>query len=87
MAKLLLSLGDRLSPRGVPVTHLRYQNGGCVRVSGKITGWAERQVADYLAELGVSKAVVKQYADRSYAFSNNVPDDVRQRIRNVLSSH
>ncbi|SHJ91914.1 hypothetical protein SAMN02745181_2770 [Rubritalea squalenifaciens DSM 18772] len=87
LSKLWFTLGDRLSPRGLPTVYLRYHEGECIRVSGKLTGWVERQVAEYLGELGVRMAFVKQYQDKSYAFSNNVPDAVRQRIRNVLNSH
>lgn len=81
----LFRIADSISPSGTPRIHLRIRNSKCTYVSGT-TSWARVQIEELLADRQIRTAVVKQLKEGKFVFSRNVPDDVRQRIRNLLVS-
>ena len=84
--RLIYGFGDAISPSGLPMVHLRYRQGKCSRILGAVPAWIMDQVGEILTESEVPRAVIKQMKDGRFRFSNSVPDEVRQRIRNLLVS-
>jgi hypothetical protein len=82
--RLLYKIGDAISPAGTPLVHLRYQNGCYHHVLGSLSGWALEEIAQILREAGVRKAVVKRMENGHFGFSRSVPEEIRQRLRNLL---
>lgn len=78
--------GDFISPTGIPRVHLRFQNGKCHSIRGQVPLWIRSDIASVLNEAEVSRAAIKQLADGRFHFSHSVPDDLRQKIRNLLAS-
>ena len=86
LAKLIFGFGDAISPSGIPWVHVRYHGKKCVCIFGSLPVWALGQIGEILHEHEVTKAVIKQIRDGSFRFSRGVPQEIRQKIRNVIVS-
>lgn len=84
--RVIYGFGDAISPSGLPMVHLRYRQGKCFCIFGAVPGWIMDQIREILTEADVPQAVIKQMKGGRFRFSNSVPDEVRQRIRNLLVS-
>ena len=82
--KLIFGFGDAISPSGLPQVHLRFKNGTCMCIFGQLPAWAIGQIGETLETAGVTKAVIKRMKNGSFRFSRSVPDNLRQRLRNML---
>ena len=82
--KLIYGFGDAISPSGLPKVHLRYRKGRCHLLFGALPSWARSGVADLLEENGISNAVIKLRKDGRFDFSRSVPEELKQRLRNLI---
>lgn len=82
--QLLYGFGDLISPAGVPRIHLRYRKGRCFEIRGSLPGWARSEIESALKEWGVSHAAIKQMKDGKFQFSRSVPEELRQKLRNLI---
>ena len=86
LAKLIFGFGDAISPAGIPWVHVRYRSGRVVCIFGSLPIWALNKLGEILRESDVPAAVIKQIRDEAFRFSRNVPQEIRQKIRNVIVS-
>ena len=84
--QLIYGFGDAISPSGLPLVHIRYRNGRCVCIFGKLPSWVLQQIEEILTEHEVVRAVIKQMQNGSFRFSRSIPQEIRQRMRNVIVS-
>ena len=84
--QLIYGFGDAISPSGLPLVHIRFRNGSCVCIFGKLPSWVLQQNEESLVECEVDRAVIKQMQNGSFRFSRSVPQEIRQRVRNVIVS-
>jgi hypothetical protein len=82
--KLIFGFGDAISPSGLPKVHLRYRDGRCQLLFGTLPSWVGKGVAELLEEHGIAKAVIKLRKDGRFDFSRSVPEELKQRLRNLV---
>lgn len=84
--RFIYGLGEAISPSGMALIHLRYRKGKCSCLSGTVLHWTKSQIEEILNEGNVQQAVIKQMKDGRFTFSKSIPDEIRQPIRNILTS-
>ncbi|MEO5914731.1 MAG: DUF3634 family protein [Luteolibacter sp.] len=82
----LFKIIDTVSPSGIPLIHLRFRNGKCTCIFGANRTWARQQIEEVLRDGHIETAVIKQLKNGRFVFSKSVPEDARQRIRNLIVS-
>lgn len=83
--QLFSRLGDKISPKGAPLIHIRLKGGECVYQSGVLSSSSTQMILDLLKDSNVPNAVVKKYKDKGFIFSQSIPEKNRQKLRNILS--
>lgn len=79
-----LPIGLGLVPSWNAITVIRIRSGKVVVKRGQLRGTVRDDVAEVLAAAGVASGFVALTSDSRVHFSHNIPEPVRQRLRNVL---
>ena len=66
---------------------IRFKNGKASCTKGTLPTKTLRDVEDILAEQGVEYATLGKSGPGKWSFSNRVPKEAHQRLRNVLTNH
>ncbi|GAA5121358.1 DUF3634 family protein [Luteolibacter yonseiensis] len=67
-------------------TLIRIRNGSADCVKGKVMGWRLDAISELAADANLDAGEIWVNGNGTVGFSNDIPQELHQRIRNVMAS-
>jgi hypothetical protein len=66
-------------------TAISFDGSSCVAVKGKVSSRMLRETAECLCENGLKRGEIWIRGDGKFRFSDDIPPELHQRLRNILT--